>query len=335
MRLTVPVTIVVALCGVAGCEDRIPDYRRDAGRIFDPDAARRDAGEEPEVDSGPRPDAGPFRHGVEVRCEELGDACVCSEPLDTNGWGVIDGEYADPVDSPSDTECAGQRGEGSVWYPRDTILTELASGMPATSRVLRVWTNTIANGESRLFGSRGIGEEATRTCARVYVRFGAGYEGAGVRGCLANPQMEIAFASDDEHPRSRLRLYEEGGAFHLEGLDFGGVARTEIPGGGEALAHGDCSAEWCRMELCVAGNLHEGTGLTADASVHTMGGRVMTFGAAAVPDATLGRVRRVLIADMSREGDCSGTRSYSHAMQAAWNEDTGQHIGPAAEIEGS
>lgn len=316
---------------LAACEDRVPDYRRDAGRVFDPDAARRDAG--PGIDSGPRPDGGPFTRGTELRCEQLGDACRCSEPLNTNAWGLIDLEWADPVDSPDDTECRGDVDMGSTWYPRLGLEALAESGMPAGNVVEFVWSNTLPDAESYIVGDWPSREESKRLCVRVYVRTSGDYQSAGQAACTDAANMELAFRRDDEMmiPRSRVRMYESGGTFHVEALDFGGMARVEVPAGGEALGPRDC-AGWCRMEMCLGGELEAGTGITASAYVRTLGGREMTW-SSLVGNAALGRVRIVRIADMTRLGGCAGERSYSHAIHAEWPADEGQQIGAAAEIE--
>ena len=330
MRLRTVATIAVL---VAACEDKVPDYRRDAGRVFDPDAARRDSG--PEVDAGPGPDGGPFMRGIELRCAELGDACRCSEPFDTNGWGLIDLDWADPVDSPDDTECRGDVGEGSVWYPRLGLDALDETGMPPGNVVDFVWSNTLPDAESYIVGDWPSREESKRLCVRVYVRTSPDYQSAGQAACTDAANMELAFRRDEEMmiPRSRVRMYEEGGTFRLEALDFGGMARVEIPPGGEALGPRDCGS-WCRMEMCLAGELEAGTGITASAYVRTIGGREMSW-SSAVGNAALGPVRIVRIADMTRLGGCAGERSYSHAIHAEWPVDEGQQIGAAAEVEGA
>jgi hypothetical protein len=324
----------IATIGVllVACEDRVPDYRRDAGRVFVPDAARRDAG--PEIDAGPRPDGGLFTRGIELRCEQLGDACRCSEPLDTNAWGLIDLEWADPVDSPDDTECRGDISEGSVWYPRLGLEALAETGMPAANVVEFVWSNTLPDAESYIVGDWPSREESKRLCARVYVRTSGDYQSAGQAACTDAANMELAFRNDSEMmiPRSRVRMYESGGTFHVEALDFGATPRVEVPSGGEALGPRDCTG-WCRMEMCLAGELEAGTGITASAYVRTLGGREMTW-SSAVGNAGVGRVRIVRIADMTRLGGCAGERSYSHAIHAEWPLDEAQQIGAAVEVEG-
>lgn len=315
---------------LAACEDRVPDYRRDAGRVFVPDAARRDAG--PEIDAGPRPDGGPFTRGIELRCEELGEACRCSEPLDTNGWGLINLDWADPIDSPEDTECRGDISSGSVWFPRLGLVADTETGMPAANAVDFVWTNTLADGESYIVGDWPSREASHRMCVRVYVRTSGDYQTAGQGSCTEAGTMELAFRTMDELPRSRVRMYEDAAGFHVEALDFGGVPRAEIAAAGEILGPSACTG-WCRMEMCLAGELETGVGLGMSAYVRTLGGREMTW-TSPLAAPTVGRVRIVRIADMTRVGGCAGSRTYSHAVHAEWAADELQQIGPAYEIEG-
>ncbi len=363
MTRATAIAACLVLVLVAGCNNRLPDYVGREAAVPIPDGGQHghDAGPAG-FDAGPAYDAGasPFTPGVELRCTNLGAACRCSEPLDTNGWHDVMMHmvhWADPVDSPMATQCDGEVGGGSVWFPVDAISIALARGMPATSVRNDVWVDTPTGpGPSFIFGDAPAMDGSARLCTRVYVRFSSDYQPAG-GACTESHQATFAYSGGGAD--ARLALFDDGGGFHLHAYAFGSTADQAIPSGGVAVTPGACTSGWCRIEMCLAGNLTGGTGLTASAFVTAVGGGEQSFGPTAIgdvgtgaagdagmgdggmaadggmaPDGGTPMLARVLIADMTRKGTCQGTRSYSSAMQAEWANDSGQRIGSSAEIEG-
>lgn len=345
MSRSICIALALAVLSLGNaCGDQDPEYS-DAF-VPPPDSGGgSDGGDPPPDDGATGEDAAMVPPGVERRCFALGDACVCSEPLDTNGWAIEGERWANPVDSEGESQCRGRFDDapGAVWFPKVAVKTRRTRLFPGGPLGF-VWENQLGatideHGQSYLAGTRPNRSGSKRLCMRVYTEVDPSYTGAGDGDCTTNAQMRLAFArapaDGGPGPRSALRLVEQGGSFQLVATRFGGMERRTIAAGGDPVSLDDCRSGWCRLELCVGGNLDEGAGISVDGSIAVVGsGSVATFGPTTLGDALRGPIRLVHIADMTREGTCAGTRRYSHAMQAEWPDDSGQHIGPAVEVEG-
>jgi hypothetical protein len=119
------------------------------------------------------------------------------------------------------------------------------------------------------------------------------------------------------------------------GGNFSGDTGNKIPGP-DTITPTECSSTWCRVEMCVSGNVSAGSGLTADFFVDTADGSrsasVTGINLGNAPG-SLGHLWPLNLYREPQNGACNGTAAYSHVMQASWDSDSGQRIGAALEIE--
>jgi len=278
----------------------------------------------------------------EQRCLDLGDACVCSEPLDA---AVLVG--GDAFRNPADSlrkQC-GPGGNGNTLTDGTAWTAEAAMELPREiEHVVAVGPVDGFNGAT-VTGVVGTGNETRRVCVRHYFRTSPDYEPKNqVSGgpCEANKAAELGFGGGN----ALLHWdFAEGEFWRLTIINFdadgnGADASYNLDADGDLLWE-DCGEEWCRAEMCVSGNINGGADFFAEASIHGVeSGRHVEWQRTGIgrpcPAGTacgLGGLTSVWIVNGYRQGACAGSRFVSHAMQAAWSEDAGQRIGPALEIE--
>jgi len=123
-------------------------------------------------------------------------------------------------------------------------------------------------------------------------------------------------------------------------FEYSSAQRATFP---SSLHCNTANGTWCGMEECLSGNILAGSGITLDVWTWTTDGE-QSFAKIGL---SLGQIPQPTTFDdpwllnMYREyyaqQACSGTRRFSHAMQARWDTDDGTHkrIGPAFEVEGA
>ena len=123
--------------------------------------------------------------------------------------------------------------------------------------------------------------------------------------------------------------------------------------GSEKFKMDDCKNHWCRFEVCITGDLSTGTNVDVEMKITQVGGtKAQHFTNPKGPASGIRAqgLSKIWMPDMFRQQNqnarkdslypgypgtrCTGTRFVSHSMQAQWDTDNGQWIGPAYEIEG-
>ncbi len=275
----------------------------------------------------------------ERRCAELGSSCDCSETLNTQTphFTVTTGGgapfYANPTDSVGDLQCGDADGhffQGNH-DPRQFMVPEPAQAMPNDSSVTTVWRWT-TRGVDLGNGRRDKVEPGTqRLCQRIYTRFSPDFS---LWPECNNKIMEIAWHNGGQLQSST----SVGGSrimLNVSSLFPSGDAGNHIPGP-DSISPAECVSTWCRVEMCVSGDVVSGKNLTADFFVSTTDGRLQASKTGIALGDAPGGLAHLWPLNLYREptnGQCNGTRAYSHVMQASWPTDSKQTIGPAYEIE--
>ena len=275
----------------------------------------------------------------EQRCTELGSNCDCSEPLG-GSFSVTDigGSWlTNPDNSVGDLQCGNSTGDffDGNKDPNIYLTNVPASGMPAGSSVTEVYrwsaTTGIMTGSGR---TDKVTSTTRRLCQRVYMKFSSDF--SRWTDCN-NKIMEMVWHNNGSIQSSTsaqdspilLRVTET-----FPNSDFG----NHFPGP-DQIGIDQCITTWCRIELCVSGNIQAGTNMTADFYVSTTDGQLQASKTGiSLGDTGTGTLYLLWPLNIFREpafGTCQGYRELSHVMQASWDTDSGQTIGPAYEIEGS
>lgn len=266
----------------------------------------------------------------EQRCQELGTACACSEPLDTSSFATVNDRWVNPSDSPSATQCEGELGNGASWYPEAFASPEPESGMPGGNTVNRVWRNT-GIGVSHLTGSTPR-SNSKRMCIRHYFNLSSDYSAAVGSACHANKLTQAGFGNSS-HVISGQRFSTS--TWSLTAHNFSKIGDSHRLAEQGSLSLDDCRNTWCRAEICLSGDLAQGDGIYAEGYVERVSdGKRKTWVRTFLGDSDGSSAQRPWIANMYRGGSCNGDRAFSHAMQAEWTTDAGQFIGAAYEVEG-
>lgn len=272
---------------------------------------------------------------AEQRCGELGSACTCSEPLNSDQF-ALSGQLADPADSTT-KECRGIGDAPEHNYPVDASQTD---GLP--SSVDYVWRSQVnSTGGGRLNGVEQRSSDARRLCIRYYVRYSSDYQpkDKNVGGtCEANKATQLDIGGGG----GRCTMHNRGATTADPNDTFRIATKNDWTTGNNNLnsqgnlIFSDCKKEWCRYEVCMSGDLAAGRNISIDGYVVGLSsGKKLTWPRTQVGDCRAGgHVRTTWIMNLYRQGTCAGHKWFSHAMQAEWDVDKGQYIGPAVEIEG-
>lgn len=278
---------------------------------------------------------------AERRCDELGASCVCSEPLNTSSYSPAGGNGWNPADSTT-KEC--NRGY-PLWVQSDwSPASASGMGLPAGVQYVARRGPESGSDSTQLSGATAVTTSSTRrVCVRFYTRYSADYQAKNLPTCQANKFSELSFGGGNA-----LFHWDwaESGAerFTIINFDANGDGRSDpsynMSKTGPLTIEG-CRNQWCYAEMCASGNIKDGTGISAEGHVRGLsdGRRVdwnKTFIGKACPNGSCsgGDLSAVMIVNAYRQNTCGGSRYISHAIQAQWDSDSNQLIGPAYEIEG-
>lgn len=293
----------------------------------------------------------------EARCAELGAACDCSEPMGPQETYLPDDHNLS--DSPSGTEC--ERWGQPFWNTNKTgsdATTVPEFGMPAGNTVDRV-IQLIGAGEAEGTGSivwlRGrmtVPDNIKRTCIRYYKMVSNDYSGVGPNsvGCPSERNKIIQAQFGNQQNQMQERADGSICTGPGTGNDYSPITITNVmnnPGEGNVnlaprVDWEDCwqTNGWCRIEMCVSGNLNQGTNINIAGNIHTLWDGVDHHGDSAAERGYTTNPGVPMRADTA--GDLfhgqgrggKGKEWISHFMQASWTTDDNQWIGAAYEVEG-
>lgn len=271
----------------------------------------------------------------ERRCQDLGADCDCSETLDTPspffalttpGSGGCAAPYClNPVSgSTGDLQCGSSTGKfldqnhnpATFW----SVVPE--QGMPSANSVTNVWrVNSygvdVGNGRTDK-----IDANTRRVCQRIYVKFSSDF--SPWPSCN-NKVMEMTWGG------IQLQSSTSAGSSQIM---INALGANHIPGP-DTITPAQCVNTWCRVEMCASGNIKAGTNLSSDFHVDTADGNLSSSTSFSIGNGSsgFGHIWPLNLYREPTQGACNGTRQYSHVMQASWNTNAGQTIGPAFEIE--
>jgi len=277
----------------------------------------------------------------EQRCSDLGNDCLCSEPLDND-------DVYPPFHNPSDSvtkEC------GAMDATRGGIGTsELSVPFPvgATARyAFKIEDDAGTNGKlTYSFGSDPFDLTGKTLCARHYALYGKDHDPPG--------NIKIARIG---HPDGMAWQSVWGGAFDPNPrIGTPQVAVIADPGGtgnpidcllpqvgdvSRPVRFEDCQDHWCRFEICAEHNPQTGEHMVRAQWTQVSGTRSHeSRGNCGAIASSSSRIRggNAEVLEYTASGGTAfagGSRYLSHAMLVLRNYDPTFWIGPACEIESS
>ena len=283
---------------------------------------------------------------AEQRCTDLGGACICSEPLQDSSTRNIPNGH-DFSDSPNATECLDYETSSQ----RVSTIPEF--GMPGgnqVDRVLRIAEDS--DSVNWIRGAESTPSDTRRMCVRYYATYDTDFSGVGEngKGCPTerNKMVQFGFATHN------VQLQESVNPTGCHGPgtpnpDYLRIYLTNTSSGnyylknasGQNVTFDKCWANtgWCRVEVCVGGEIAAGR-IYTEARITTLSnGDVYEASQPRTPLINMGSFGdpSPTGADLYHgQGSIGGLGDYyiSHFMEAVWSTDGGQWIGAASEIEG-
>jgi len=306
----------------------------------------------------------------EQRCTELGAACICSEPLNTNTYNnVSGGQFFDPADSTTKQCSTSGIGnafveDGSGFRYQAVSSGEAITALPAghtNTWILR----TLDGGGGQFAGTRFPGTAPTaRRSFRFYKYYSTNYAWVGDGGCLNGnklAQLSSSFAGGSPSDVQGPVVTETAGTWSFYGVEIStgynqnGLGCCSGPGPGAQIGSNvslsSLRGKWVRYEIVIRNAATTGTGTVFEfyrknvtdngpeykyvdsLNPTTMADLVNWTTALATNLHPIKTIDHVAV-DWFRNGTCAGFAGLSHFAAAAWSTDAGQRIGPAVEIEG-
>ncbi len=274
---------------------------------------------------------------AEERCNALGPACVCSEPLNAN-QDVETMIHTDPVDSVGAKQCLGETGDGRAVYFKNGSHAVRPTGeaaLPPGHTVDWVWAKT-GKGIAHVEGIDQTWRHGTM-CMRSYQRWSQNYQNPG-----PGDRVKIIAFGDTSTSHVLVVNFEWNPATTPNKLRG---ALTYAGWGADKAVYmndfqfQDCKDAWCRFEICL--DHRDDDTIVARHRISQVGSTkqrtVTNVVENKIPEITIGRP---WIADAFTQFPdglpMSNIRYLSHQMQAlTYPADSNFWIGPAQEIEGN
>jgi len=281
------------------------------------------------------------RAQMEQRCTDLGQACICSEPLDfTEAVGTI------PFDPP-DTEGAGAKeckGGPTLFGDESRLqINRIAGssiGLPGVTSVLEAPAS--ADWSIREWNRDMTGKT---WCERHYLRWTTDYENP----CNGCPDDKRVKGPRNQKPQGGAHPdFQSGwnlgsnGSFNWScqggfGTPFGKC--TNAQASGDYIGFADCKGSWCRIEHCFDHNSSTGA-LVVRGRVTVLNANRSTAKQRTETQDFLGSNSTFITGDTTTvattwtQNITTGTSYGTHSMVASTNRDPNFWIGPAIEVEG-
>lgn len=285
--------------------------------------------------------------GQEQRCDDLGSACYCSEPLNFNA-DPLGSSPLDPPDTDGGKECT--IGLQSNSDHEDTIktVTGTSEGLPGVGYVVRYLE--VESGKYNATQQTGLANKTW--CARHYAKWSSNFPNP-CTGCVqaTPPDTRVKIGRNiGGYPNLELQIEWPPSGSGDNRMDFsckGGGDYNKCTSSqytGTETTFSDCKGNWCRIEWC----------LDHSTATETMSVRgrvtVLDENLTAVQEETTrrdfndyystfqtGTTTNPMSSRLQHQpftGDEDGAYSLrSHIMVALTGVDTSFWIGPADEIE--
>jgi len=285
---------------------------------------------------------------AELRCDQLGVNCVCSEPFNTNTLAVVQTFYKNPADSTS-KECSTEAAPGGAVSanPVDKIIprndAQLLNALPRGHSIQ--WAVGGQDNHLGIFFAGNTHNSATftkRLAARFYLYRSANFQFAQ-EGICTNAKL-MQFTGPDSVIDSSFGFVHMYNFLSSSGWSPNQDCCFNGPGPDQgAIQKADWRGNWWRLEFIYVNRagpdwraLLYAKNVTTNGPEYTIidtkaGGTQFNSGANWMPP----RRQDAILLNMYRETGCNGWQAFSHYMMAGWDTDQGQRIGPALEIEGT
>ena len=274
----------------------------------------------------------PSGTNAERRCDELGANCVCSEPLAATGQDFV-GQH-NPPDSTT-KQCA----DGPTWDSNSGARSVTPPNLPNGAAVNSVYELKYQNGGiHHVLGNTPVRAGSKRICIRQYHFLSSNFPQAVTSSCTRIKSQEIS-------GRNMLVQTTWGSTRNMvSGIlkDANGNLITDKSlslRSGTSLSQDDVLGRWYTTETCVSGDLGVASGtvrsIESRMRIPDTGQEEVRYLPGVPFSGVDTRIDTVWIGNLFTQGNCSPGRRYAaYSMQAEWDTDEGQWIGPAAEMEG-
>jgi len=288
--------------------------------------------------------------GVESRCSDLindgdsGTTCVASEPMEHSGTASAIGGAYDFADSADAYEMTF-----SLVAADNDIVAE--TNMPTGNTVDRVFRMRSSAGSANWAYcttkmQAAITTGTQRICMRYYAQVSSNFAPASEnnQSCDTerNKLLQINFDGDltyqlqEEVNNTGCYAAPNWHEIYLTHNYDGGTGDGNaylVEGGSNYPTFANCESDWCRLEVCVTGDIDAGNDLTGQAWLVDMNGDTTYTETTAEGDRG-GALSLAGFDWFHGQGTTNtGTMDVSHAMCAAFDSGTAT-IGAACEIEG-
>ena len=278
---------------------------------------------------------------AEQRCNELGAGCVCSEPFNTASY-VGGPDFFNPADSTT-KQCSAEPAVigGAVVRTSATIVgsndATALSRLPSGHGVTRFLTAN-NNHEGTFMAGHGLDVSASfvRLAARWYVYHSPNF----------------AFKTDSGSPCQNTKIMEFNGdsridytaGFHTYNyLQFSPAVDCCVtgPGPNSSIGPSQMQGKWWRFEAVLTNRSGPGYKMMLYGKNVTDNSPEITILDLSMNGSVSNLRPPMLMSKMVTNNHrwspggsgCAGWRGISHYMMAGWTTNSGQRIGPAAEIE--
>jgi hypothetical protein len=283
---------------------------------------------------------------MEEACSRLAATgnCICSEPMAADEGGAFINNGHDFSDSPDASECMGNRSGMQSFGTSGTNRHKMVpvTGWGSVQFALNqkngnfIWLN----GANVVSGPAAFTSADRVQCYRYYQQVDANYSNAGSGPACengGNQRNKLMQTNWSSAPNTLVQLQEAAdstcpavgshGAITLTVEVFGQVRLSPT------ITLGDCDTKPCRIELCIDGNLKTGSNIVHRARVHSI--KTGVTGSVSLGPAFHGAPTLADFwgGDLFHSGPTGDSRN-GYFMEARWQTDNDQWIGPACEIEG-
>lgn len=281
----------------------------------------------------------------EARCAALGANCLCSEPLDgpeAAYGGILNNSNADPASSDDATECWGRSGYQS--FDSDGNQTMAPVTTFGTARyALR---QGVGGGFYWLYGLKVSGHEAVAgnqtICWRYYKQVDSDYGSTGAYTGACGPTETWRNKIMSTQLRGQQVQLEEGEGSEVCRIGSSYPITLSVDNGPNSgnyyptpsVSYDNCKSAPCRIEMCISGNIQNGTNIVYRAKIVPVNTGVESTVTSPTMTSLSGATNYYNWGgDMFHTGGHGG--SYvNYFIQAQWNDANVHWIGAACEIEG-
>lgn len=282
----------------------------------------------------------------ESRCTALGANCLCSEPLngpETAAGGILSNAKPDPVSSDDATECWGRTGFQSFDSDGNQTMAPVST-FGGAKYALR---SAPGGGFFWLYGAKVSSHEAVAgnqtICWRYYKQVDSDYGSTGAyKGACSSTQTWRNKMMSTMLKGQQVQLEEgEGNETCVIGSSYPiALSIDNGPSSGNyylspKISYDSCKSAPCRVEMCISGNIQNGTNIVYRAKVVPVATGVESVATSPVMTSLsgLGATNAYTWGGDMFHSSAYGGSYVNYFMQAQWPDANVHWIGAASEIE--